>query len=55
MELLELERFTSISTRSSSEDWGIDSDEYVSDMDYNADMAFIERTLAERERERLPD
>ena len=55
MELLELERFTSISPRSSSEDWGTDSDEYVSDTDYNADMAFIERALAEHERERLPD
>jgi hypothetical protein len=55
MELLELERFTCISSRSSSEDWGTDSDEYVSDTDYNADMALIERALAEHERERLPD
>ena len=50
-----LERSVGTSTRSSSEDWGTDSDEYVSDTDYNADMALVERALAEHERERLPD
>ena len=50
-----LERSTGTSTRSSSEDWCTDSDEYVSDTDYNADMALIERALADHDRERLSD
>jgi hypothetical protein len=49
-----LEGSTDTSTRS-SEDWGTDSDEDVSDTDHSADMALIERALAEHERERLSD
>ena len=50
-----LERSTGTSTRSSSAGWGTDSDEYVSDTDYNADMALIEKALAKHECERLPN